>query len=84
LGVARILNFPKLGLQIIQYILNLACGALDIFVELASLLDCSHRCVGCSQKGERINRSLLVFVHRLGNRHDRRHGSRTLSTPRCT
>lgn len=84
LRVGRVLDLPELRLQIIQYILNLACGALDVLVKLASLLDCSDCCVCCGQKGERVNRLLLVFIHRLGNRHDRRHGNRTLSTPRCT
>lgn len=55
LCVGRVLNLPELRLQIIQYILNLACGALDVLVELTSLLDCSHCRVGCGQKGERVN-----------------------------
>jgi len=39
----------ELRLQIIQYILNLASGTLDVFVELASLLDCCNRSIRSSQ-----------------------------------
>jgi hypothetical protein len=39
----------KLRLQIIQYILNLACGTLDVLVELAPLLDCCNRSIRSSQ-----------------------------------
>ena len=49
LRVTWIWYLSELRLQIIQYILNLASGALDVFVKLASLLDCCNRRIRSSQ-----------------------------------
>jgi hypothetical protein len=49
LRVTRVWYLLKLRLQIIQYILNLASGTLDVFVELAPLFDCCNRSIRSSQ-----------------------------------